>query len=133
MTLIHRFEHNQLFTEVESWLLFRIAAYAEAFGWTLLITGIAIERFLLPGNTIPVQIAGQIHGMLFLGYALASLGLYPTLRWSRKRACVALLASVPPYGSLLFELWAQSDRSHSQFQAYSYCIAYARLSQSANT
>lgn len=131
LTFIRKFEHNQLFTEDESWMLFRISAYAEAFGWTLLITGIAIERYLIPGNTIPVQIAGQIHGTLFLGYAVASLGLYPTLRWSRKRACVALLASVPPYGSLLFELWAHSSRQHSQFQAYTSCIAYAVLSQTA--
>jgi len=133
LAVIRRFEHNRLFTEDEGWMLFRIAAYAEAFGWTLLITGIAIERYLIPGNTIPVQIAGQIHGTLFLGYALAALGLYPTLRWSRKPALVALLASVPPYGSLLFELWACSSRQQSQFQAFSSCIAYAFLSQSVRS
>ena len=127
--LLYAFEHNHVFTEDESWLLFRIAAFAEAFGWTLLISGIAIERYLVPGNTIPVMIAGQFHGVLFLSYALASVGLYPTLRWSRPKAFFALLASIPPYGSLLFEIWAHTMRRQAEFQTYSYCIALSLLGQ----
>ena len=130
-SLLRKFEHNRVFTEDESWLLFRIAAIAEACGWTLLITGIALEKFIIPGNTIPVMIAGQFHGVLFLSYALASIGLYPTLRWSRQKALFALLASVPPYGSLMFEMWAQAMRRHSEFQAYSYCVALALLTEQA--
>lgn len=129
MSILHTFEHNHVFSEDEGWLLFRIAAFAEAIGWTLLITGIIYERYLMPGNDIPVQIAGQFHGVLFLTYTLAAVGLYPTLHWSRKRAVFALLASIPPYGSLLFEIWAHSLRRHAQFQAYSYCIALSLLSQ----
>src|SRR5215467_8859093 len=101
--LLRAFERNQVFREDEGWLLFRAAAIGEACGWSLLIIGIVCQRFILHGNPIPVQIAGQIHGMLFLAYAAAAIGLYPTLRWSRRRAVVALIASVPPYGSLLFE------------------------------
>lgn len=129
MTVLHTFERNQVFTEDEGWLLFRIAAFGEAIGWTLLIAGIACQRFLIPGDTIPVQIAGQFHGVLFLAYALSAAGLYPTLRWSRKRAIIALLASIPPFGSLLFERWAYATRRHAQFQTYTYCIAFSLLSQ----
>ena len=128
LSLLQRFERNQAFTETDSWMLFRLVAIAEACGWTMLIAGILCERYILPGNSIPVTIAGKIHGMLFLLYALAAVGLYPTLRWSRKRAFVALLASVPPYGSLLFEQWAHHMRRNAQFRAYRYCLALAVLS-----
>jgi integral membrane protein len=129
MSIIDKFEHNQTFSEDEGWMLFRMAAIAEACGWTMLISGILIGKYLLPGNRIPVMIAGQFHGVLFIAYAMSAIGLYPTLRWSRKRAIVALLASIPPYGSLLFERWAQLSRDHDTFQAYRCCIALSLLSQ----
>jgi len=127
LSALRKFERNQVLSEGDSWLLFRIAAIAEACGWTMLIAGIACERYLLPGNNITVLIAGKIHGMLFLLYALAAAGLYPTLHWSRKRAFVALVASVPPYGSLLFERWAHHVRRSSQFSTYRCCVALAAL------
>lgn len=126
MSLLRKFERNRVFTESEAWMLFRLAAFAEACGWTLLITGIIGTHFT--GSRVPVAIAGQIHGTLFFGYALASVVLYPNLRWSRKRAIVALLASVPPYGSLLFEQWANQTRKASQFKIYSNCVLLSLLS-----
>jgi len=127
--MFRKFETNRVFTEPEAWALFRLAAIGEACGWTLLLTGLACGRYVLPGNDIPVQLAGHIHGILFLLYAVASVGLYPSLRWSRRRAFVALLASVPPYGSLVFERWARFMRSHSEFKAYRCCIALAAVAQ----
>jgi len=108
-------------------MLFRLAAIGEACGWTMLTSGILIGRYILPGNTIPVMIAGQFHGILFLAYAVASVGLYPTLRWSRRQAFVALLASIPPYGSLLFEMWAWHRFHRSEFRRYAYCVALSSL------
>jgi integral membrane protein len=127
MSLLYKFERNRIFTEEEGWLLFKIAAIAEACGWTLLITGIAISKYLMHGNQAAVIIAGQIHGTLFISYAIASVGLYPTMHWNRKRAFVALLASVPPYGSLVFEWWAQSKRRRDQFSALTCVLALAAL------
>ena len=127
--LLRKFERNQLFSEEEGWFLFRVAAIGEACGWTLLIFGIAWERFGLPGAHVPVVLAGRTHGTLFLLYALAAVGLYPTLRWSRLRACVALAASVPPYGSLVFELWASHTRSSARFRNYQRCVLLAQLTQ----
>lgn len=131
--LFYRFEHSYYFTESEAWTIFKMAALAEACGWTLLITGIAIERYILPGSVVPVYIAGRFHGILFFMYALAAIGLYPTLRWSRKRAFVALLASVPPYGSLLFEQWAQYKRHRDDFTVYRYCLVLAALQESVSS
>lgn len=129
LALVQKFEGNGVFTADEGWMLFRLAAIGEACGWTLLVTGIAIGRYILPGNSIPVFIAGRVHGMLFLLYALAAVGLYPTLRWSRKRAFVALLMSVPPYGSIVFERWAYHVRRNSQFRTYRHCLVLAALSE----
>ena len=124
--ILRRFESNQVFTEDEAWMLFRLAAIAEAVGWTLLIIGIGLSGYVFPDSQAPVKIAGRIHGMLFLLY-MASTALYPTLRWSRKRATVALLASVPPYGSLLFEMWAGRSRRNEQAHIFRSCTALNML------
>jgi integral membrane protein len=119
--LLERFENNTVFTNDEAWGLFRLAAIGEACGWSLLISGIILRHFL--GNNDPVIIAGQIHGMLFFCYAAAALVLYPNLNWSR------LIASVPPYGSLLFEQWASYKRSSTQLNVYRDCVAVHTIVQ----
>ncbi|HEV2412553.1 MAG TPA: DUF3817 domain-containing protein [Candidatus Saccharimonadales bacterium] len=121
-SLLRKFETNRVFTEEEGWMLFKLAAVGEGVGWTILIAGIVISKYVTPGNNIAVDFAGHIHGILFLIYAVAA-GLYPTLRWSRKRAVVALLASVPPYGSILFEQWAWHERRMADFKRYRYSLA----------
>lgn len=110
-----KFETNQAFTENEAWGLFKIAAFAEAVGWTLLITGIVLEH--LTGSHAYVAVAGRIHGTLFFGY-MAAAGLYPNLRWNRWQALIALLASVPPYGSLIFEQLASYQRRTNHAKVY---------------
>jgi integral membrane protein len=126
-TFLERFEHNNIFTESEAWSLFRLSAIGEACGWSLLISGILLKQYFRTND--PVLIAGQIHGILFFLYAIAALGLYPNLHWSRKKAFIALVASVPPYGSLLFEQWASYMRDRSEFKAYSQCILWNRVAQ----
>lgn len=98
------------FTEHEAWQLFKIAAIAEAVGWSLLIVGIFLRDVVLHGNQAPVQLAGRIHGSLFLLYILAVLILAPSLGWSWFKTMCAGLCSVPPYGSLLFERFAAYTR-----------------------
>jgi integral membrane protein len=122
--ILKRFERARPFTDAEAWLLFRVAAYAEAVGWTLLIAGILIKHYLTPGNDTAVLIAGQIHGMLFFGYLAAALGLYPSLGWSRFGALIALAASVPPYGTLLVEFWAAHIRKNAGFKSYRHFLLY---------
>ena len=122
--LLLTFESKRPFTEAEAWLLFRIAAIAEACGWTLLISGILISRYLTPGNNTALIFAGRTHGMLFLLYCVASLGLYPCLGWSRMRSVVALAFSVPPYGTLVFEHWAAHKRHSGGFKTYRHFLLY---------
>jgi integral membrane protein len=108
--ILKQYEQFKPFTELEAWAIFRLAAFAEAAGWTLLISGILISKYLMPGNNIAVQLAGHTHGIFFLTYIVAVIGLYPSQSWSRRRTIIAGLASVPPYGSLIFEQWAAHQR-----------------------
>jgi integral membrane protein len=123
--VFYTFEHNTVFSEQEAWSLFRIAAFAEAVGWSLLIAGILLEH--LTGSHAPVAIAGRIHGTLFLGYMVAAAGLYPNLKWNRWAGLIALAASVPPYGSLIFEQIAGYMRSNQQARSYSRVIVFGAL------
>lgn len=123
--VFYAFEHNSVFSEQEAWSLFRMAAFAEAIGWSLLITGIVLEH--LTGSHAPVAVAGRIHGMLFLSYMVAAIGLYPNLKWNRWAGIVALAASVPPYGSLIFEQVAGYLRSNRHARSYSHVILFNTL------
>jgi integral membrane protein len=123
-SLLYRYEHARPFTGDEAWLLFRIAAFAEAVGWTLLIAGILIQRYITPGNDTAVLIAGNIHGTIYLSYFVAALVLYPSLGWRRWRGLAAVLAGVPPYGSLLFELWMAHKRHAHGFKTYRHFLVY---------
>lgn len=125
-TVIRKFESSRPFREEEAWLLFKIAAFAEAFGWTLLILGILSQRLWFHSN-IPVLITGQLHGTIFLGYISAALGLYPSLGWPRRQAIAAAVASVPPYGSLIFEQWAAHQRHRAKIRIHTRLIAYRSL------
>ncbi len=131
MSFFIRFEHNETFTENEAWGLFRIAAIGEACGWTILITGIVLKQLLK--NNDPVLIAGQIHGLLFICYAAASIGLYPNLRWSRLKSLFALMASIPPYGSLLFEQWASYERDKTNLGIYRDSLVVQALVRKVDT
>ncbi len=108
--VLRSYERFRPFTEGEAWGLFRLAALGEAFGWTLLIIGILLGKYVLPGNPAPVAIAGRIHGTLFLMYIAAVIATSPSQGWSFLRTMVAGIASVPPYGSLMFEQWAAHER-----------------------
>lgn len=125
--LLRKFEAARPFTETEAWALFRLAAFAEAAGWTLLIAGILISHFVTPGNNEAVLIAGNIHGTIYLCYFVAPLVLYPSLGWSRWRSLSAILAGIPPYGSLLFELWAAHKRRAHGFKTYQQYLLYSAL------
>lgn len=115
------------FTEQEAWTLFKLAAITEACGWTLLIAGILVSRYLTPGSDAAVVLAGRTHGTLFGLYIVAALVLSPSLRWSWPRTIIAGAASVPPYGSLLFELWASEARRHARYRHQHRLVTYRLL------
>jgi integral membrane protein len=124
----NRYLRFKPFTDDEAWLLFKLAAFGEAIGWSILISGLLIKHFLTPMSNIPVLLAGQIHGILFLTYIAAAFILSPSLKWSPRQAIGAALCSVPPYGSLVFELWAAHRRKMARLKSLRGSLVSLKLS-----
>ncbi|GGP46550.1 DUF3817 domain-containing protein [Saccharothrix coeruleofusca] len=82
---------------------FRLLALAEAVSWAGLLIGMFF-KYVVVGNEIGVKVFGPIHGAIFVGYVLVTLML--AHRWDRRTTFLALVASVPPFGTVVFERWA---------------------------
>ncbi|GAC1499410.1 MAG: hypothetical protein NVS1B10_02100 [Candidatus Saccharimonadales bacterium] len=116
-----------LFTEDEAWNLFRFAAFAEAAGWAMLILGIALKQYILDGNDIPVKFAGQIHGSLFIFYIIIVFLVYKKLNWKSKKLIIAAFASVPPFGSLIFEQYTAIRRNYKLSKKHKRIMVYGLI------
>lgn len=91
------------FSDADAWLLFRLAAFTEALGWTLLISAIVSRRLGMPGADIAVSIAGTLHGVFFLVFFVILLVTARSMAWGPWRLGGGLLAGNIPYASVLFE------------------------------
>ena len=106
--------HKNIFSDKEAWGIYRLSAFGEAFGWTLLIGSLGAQKYLMHGNKILVSFAGQIHGLLFFAYIAAVLATYASLGWSFKKGFLIGLMSVPPYGTLVAEMWLSKLRQNEE-------------------
>ena len=105
---------------------FRFAAIAEAITWLGLLVGMAVKH-LGSGSEAGVQIFGLIHGVVVLVYFAVTLLAARRLRWGSRTLVLALLASVPPGFTLVFEAWAErTGRLHRPARRHSTAIASAR-------
>ena len=86
--------------------VFRAVAVAEAVSWVLLLAGMFV-KWVLRTSELGVQLAGPVHGAVFVGYVLVSLLAWRVLRWTPRTALLALVASVPPLCTVVFERWAR--------------------------
>jgi integral membrane protein len=84
---------------------FRLLAVAEAFSWAALLAGMYF-KWIAGTTELGVEIAGPIHGALFIGYSLAALALWRLQRWPFAVALFAGLSAVFPFATVLFERWA---------------------------
>ncbi|HEV7727980.1 MAG TPA: DUF3817 domain-containing protein [Modestobacter sp.] len=85
---------------------FRAVAIAEAVSWALLLAGMFVKH-VLRTSEVGVQVAGPVHGAVFVGYVLVSLVAWRVLPWSPRTALFALVASVPPFTTVWFGRWAE--------------------------
>ena len=83
---------------------FRAVAVAEAISWAGLLIGMFFKYVV--GNAIGVHIFGSVHGVVFIAYVVLSLLARKALTWDNRTTAWALIASIPPFGSVLFERWA---------------------------
>ena len=84
---------------------FRIVAVAEALSWVGLLIGMYV-KYVPETTELGVKIFGPIHGGIFVAYVVVALATARVLRWSLGTTLLALVASVPPLASILFERWA---------------------------
>jgi integral membrane protein len=84
---------------------FRFVAIAEAISWAGLLVGMFF-KYVVIEHEIGVQVFGPVHGAIFMAYVLVTLATWGALRWSTGTGVLAVLASVPPFGSWAFERWA---------------------------
>ena len=85
--------------------IFKILAIAEACSWAALLIGMYF-KWIAGTTEIGVQVAGPIHGALFVGYGIAALALWRLQRWPFVVALFAGLSAVFPFATLAFERWA---------------------------
>ncbi|MBB3677703.1 integral membrane protein [Modestobacter versicolor] len=86
--------------------VFRVVAIAEAVSWVLLLAGMFV-KWVLKTTEVGVQVAGPVHGAVFVAYVVVALVAWRVLGWSLGTAFLALAASVPPLCTVWFERWAQ--------------------------
>ncbi len=84
---------------------FRVAAIAEAISWAGLLIGM-FQKYVLDAGETGVAVFGRIHGVVVLVYVAVALWAGWHQRWSGRTLALALLASVPPLFTILFERWA---------------------------
>jgi integral membrane protein len=84
---------------------FRAVAIAEAVSWAGLLIGMFF-KYVVIEHEVGVQVFGPVHGIIFMVYVAVTLVTWGALRWSTGTGVLAVLASVPPFGSWVFERWA---------------------------
>lgn len=88
---------------------FRAAAIAEAVSWLGLLIGMFV-KYAVDGGDGGVAVFGRIHGVVVLVYVGTVLATSKRQRWSSRTLVLAVVASVPPFGSVVFERWATRTR-----------------------
>lgn len=84
---------------------FRILAIAEAFSWAALLAGMYF-KWIARTSELGVEIAGPIHGALFIGYGVAALALWRFQRWPFTVALFAGVSAIFPFATIAFDRWA---------------------------
>lgn len=84
---------------------FRILAVGEALSWAALLAGMYL-KWIAGTTELGVQVAGPIHGALFIAYGLTALALWRAQRWPFRVAFFAGLSAIFPFATVFFERWA---------------------------
>ncbi|GAB6899470.1 hypothetical protein JCM9957A_25600 [Kineosporia succinea] len=85
---------------------FRVVAFAEAVSWLGLLIGMYLKR-VAETTEVGVQVFGPIHGGVFVAYVLLTLYTARVQRWAIGTTLLGLAASIPPFFTVIFEVWAK--------------------------
>ena len=90
--------------------LFRLVALLEGLSWLGLLAGM-YAKYLTDAGEGGVKLFGPIHGGIFVAYVLLTVLVGRAQRWSPRTVLLGLACSVPPFATVLFEVWAQRTGS----------------------
>jgi len=85
--------------------LFRIVAITEAVTWAGLLVGMYF-KWIAASTEIGVKVFGPIHGIVVLAYLVTALYVSRSFRWDVRTLLLAVIASVPPFATVAFGIWA---------------------------
>ncbi|GAA4005255.1 DUF3817 domain-containing protein [Hymenobacter fastidiosus] len=80
----------------------RVVGFLEGVSFLVLL-GIAMPLKYLAGQPDAVRVVGMAHGVLFVLYVLLVIQVSLELSWSWRKALLALVVSVVPFGTF----WAE--------------------------
>lgn len=80
----------------------RMAGIAEGISFVTLLF-IAMPAKYIGGDPGLVLYVGWVHGLLFLLYILALISVKINLEWKFRKAAVAFLASLVPFGTFIMD------------------------------
>lgn len=86
--------------------VFIVAAIVEACTWALLLIGMYV-KYVPETTDVLVSIFGALHGAAFIAYLAATVYAASRLKWSWAVTAWALVASIPPFTTLVFEIIAR--------------------------
>ncbi|WP_431309110.1 DUF3817 domain-containing protein [Gordonia prachuapensis] len=86
---------------------FRFVAVLEAITWVALLIAMFFKWVL--GYEEAVAVPGMVHGIVFVVFVLVALVTAVQLRWNLVVTGLALVSSIPPLGTLVFEWWGQRN------------------------
>ena len=86
-------------------LWFRVIAFAEACSWLGLLIGMYI-KYVPETTEAGVKIFGPVHGTICLAYLLVTMTARSTFGWSLRTTTLALVSSIPPFATAVFEVVA---------------------------
>lgn len=98
--------------------VFRVVANLEAFSWAGLLIGMLFKYVLTGQGGLGhdlVTLFGRLHGGLVIVYAGAAVATALRLRWKPVTAALALAATVPPFATVAFDVWAHRS-GHYRFR-----------------
>lgn len=101
--MVMLYNKTHWFTDEEAWGVFRFFAILEAVGWSLLIIAIIYRSLGLPEAPSVISFAGHLHGMGFVLYFIFIFLTARSMGWGIWRIGMAVVAGMPPYGSVIFE------------------------------
>ena len=86
--------------------VFKAVALLEGVSWLGLLIGMYV-KYVADAGELGVHVFGPIHGGVFVAYVVLTLVTGRLQRWSWWTLVLGLAASIPPFGTVLFEIWAQ--------------------------